>query len=203
MPKSLWIRYCRVLPDKCPKSGPFLFKSRPVGRRHCGTPLHMIKSVMSKSVKKSKKKTKKVRVSHKPKKSQQIPVIQEMLLEVRSELKHDISALDKKMDSRFSKVDARFNKMEARFNEIDARFNEIDARFDEVNARFDEVHSKFHQQDSKFEKILSEIHRIGLLVEEQNARNKFVLDGYTSLNDRLDRHEVEIAQIKKTVGLES
>jgi hypothetical protein len=51
------------------------------------------------------------------------------------------------------------------------------------------MNSKFALMDSKFDKVISEVHRIGLLVEEQNARNKFVLDGYTSLSDRLDKAE--------------
>jgi hypothetical protein len=62
---------------------------------------------------------------------------------------------------------------------------EVSGRFKEVDARFDKV-------DSSFLKVLAEVHRIGLMVEEQNARNKFVLDGYTSLSDRLDKVEKKI-----------
>ena len=63
------------------------------------------------------------------------------------------------------------SKMEARFNKIDGRFNEV---------------------DSNIKKVVAELHRVALVVEEQNARNKYVLDGYTSLNDRVERLEKKV-----------
>lgn len=42
-----------------------------------------------------------------------------------------------------------------------------------------------HRMDSGFHSMRSEIHRIGLLVEEQNACNKYALDGYAQLYDLL------------------
>jgi hypothetical protein len=82
--------------------------------------------------------TKKKRLT--PRKSKDVPVTQEMLNEVRSELKHSIVSLDLKMGT-------------------------------------------------QFEKVLAEVHRVGLLVEEQNSRNRFVLDGYASLDERMGRLE--------------
>jgi hypothetical protein len=38
-------------------------------------------------------------------------------------------------------------------------------------------------------KVLAAVHRVEVLVEEQNARNIFVLDGYTSLSDRVSQLE--------------
>ncbi len=58
---------------------------------------------------------------------------------------------------------------------MDDQFRAIDARFTEM--------------DAKFERVLSEIFRIGVLVEEQNNRNRFVLDGYASLYERQERFE--------------
>ncbi|MCB0407492.1 MAG: hypothetical protein KDD34_04750 [Bdellovibrionales bacterium] len=148
-----------------------------------------------------------------PKKSAQIPVTKEMLFEVRDELKYSVSSLERKMESRFKKndsrlnrieacfksVDARFGSIDARFESIDARFEAIDARFDKIDARFKLVDARFDKMESRFadiesllKKVLSEVHRIGLFVEEQNARNKYVLDGYTSVSDRLDRIEKKI-----------
>lgn len=66
--------------------------------------------------------------------------------------------------------------------------------------------SKFNRMESKFDKLMAEVYRIGsdvhriaLVVEDQNVRNKYALDGYTSLNDRLEKQEIEIAVIKKTI----
>jgi len=103
-----------------------------------------------------------------PLKSPDIPVTQAMLVKVRDELKSDISSVR-------SEVKALEQKMDARFSRVDSRFSQMDAKFD---------------------KVISEVHRIGLLVEEQNARNKYVLDGYGLLNDRIDKNEKDIAELK-------
>jgi hypothetical protein len=55
--------------------------------------------------------------------------------------------------------------------------SKMESKFKSVDGRFDLI-------DSKFEKVLAEVHRVGLLVEEQNSRNRFVLDGYASLDER-------------------
>ncbi|MEQ1664384.1 MAG: hypothetical protein ABL927_03310 [Bdellovibrionales bacterium] len=137
-------------------------------------------------IKTSKKLAKK---NYKPKKSDHVPVTRAMLFEVRDELKHELSSRFFKVDARFAEMESRFDKVDARFAEMESRFDKVDARFAEMESRFDKVDARFANLDSKLEKILSEVHRIGLLVEEQNARNKFVLDGYTSLSDRLEKIE--------------
>jgi hypothetical protein len=43
--------------------------------------------------------------------------------------------------------------------------------------------------DSKLEKVLSEIQRLAVIVEEQNQRSKYVLDGYSSLDLRVSKLE--------------
>lgn len=57
----------------------------------------------------------------------------------------------------------------------------------------------------EFQGLKAEVHRIGLLVEEQNARNIFVLDGYQQiyhsqkdLSDRMGSLEKEWYEFKKT-----
>jgi hypothetical protein len=54
--------------------------------------------------------------------------------------------------------------------------------------------SKFNQMDSKLEKVLSEVHRMAIMMEEQNSRNKFVLDGYEQLYKRQDRLEFDVSR---------
>ena len=55
-----------------------------------------------------------------------------------------------------------------------------------------DIRSLEFKVDSRFEKMTAEIHRIGLLVEEQNAKNNIVLDGLTSLFARQERIETKI-----------
>jgi len=61
----------------------------------------------------------------------------------------------------------------------------------EVRSQFHQVDARFSEMESRFDKIDSQIHQIKLLVEEQNARNRIVLDGLTSLFTRQDRLERE------------
>lgn len=56
--------------------------------------------------------------------------------------------------------------------------------------------SNFSKLLGEMQQVLSEVRRVGVLVEEQNARNKFVLDGYTLLSDRLDQHQRELKELK-------
>lgn len=44
-----------------------------------------------------------------------------------------------------------------------------------------------HRMDSGFHEMKSEIHRIALLVEEQNAKNTYVLDGYAQIYDLIEQ----------------
>ena len=86
------------------------------------------------------------------------------------------------MDSKFKSIDSRFKEVEVQFRSVDARFKEVDARFDKVDARFDKV-------DAGIMQILSTVHRMKALIEEQNSRNKYVLDGYEQIYRRMDRLE--------------
>ena len=93
----------------------------------------------------------------KPKKSKDIPVTQEMLYEVRSELKSDITSV----------------KLE-------------------VQSVKSELKSDIQKVNSDIQKVLSAVHRVTALVEEQDNRNKFALDGYAVLSERQDRLEKEL-----------
>jgi chromosome segregation ATPase len=113
-------------------------------------------------MKKPEKKKKPTRIrKHQPARSADIPVTKAMLDEAREELKHQITSV----------------KLE------------LNAKIEALDAKIGTVDSKIGTMDSKIEIVLAAVHRVGLLVEEQNARNKFVLDGYTSLNDRLEKLE--------------
>lgn len=96
--------------------------------------------------------------------SDDLPATQGMLILMQKQFRQDLRASEKRTD--------------ARFNQIDARFSQVDG--------------KFNQLESQVAQVLSEIHRLAILVEEQNARNKYVLDGYEQIFQRQDRLEIEV-----------
>ncbi|MBL7672097.1 MAG: hypothetical protein JNM39_16555 [Bdellovibrionaceae bacterium] len=140
--------------------------------------------------------------------SEHLPATQGMLNLHQKQFKADLKSFKKSMEARFNQIDARFSEIDSRFNQIDARFSEIDSRFNQIDARFSEIDSRFNQIDARFSKvdsrfnhleaqlstILSEVHRIAILMEEQNSRNKYVLDGYDQIYKRQERLEVNVDQ---------
>jgi len=78
-------------------------------------------------------------------------------------------------------------------DELKAKIDSLEARTDSLEARIDSLEAKL---ESYFKKMMSEIHRIGLLVEEQNARNIIVLDGLRSLFDRQERLEARVRDLE-------
>ena len=70
--------------------------------------------------------------------------------------------------------------------EMEERMNHrMDAGFHRMRAEFNGLRAEFGGLKAEVSGIKSELHRIALLVEEQNARNKYVLDGYAQLYELL------------------
>lgn len=69
----------------------------------------------------------------------------------------------------------------------------------EMKAGFSQVNARFNQVDARFEQVLSEIARIGILVEEQNSRNRIVLEGLSGLWERQERVEKRVDHFEKTI----
>jgi hypothetical protein len=107
-----------------------------------------------------------------------IPSTQGMLQLVRTELKSEMKAGFRQMDSRFEQIHSEIARLDSRFSHLDSKFSHL---------------------DSKFEQMLSEVSRIGLLVEEQNSRNHIVLEGLTSLWQRQQRIEGRVDEWEKFV----
>jgi septation ring formation regulator EzrA len=134
--------------------------------------------------------------SPKPLRSQKVPVTKAMLDHTEKKLKAEMTSLRletragfKRMEARFNGTDSKFKSIDSRFKSIDARFKSIDARFKNIDARFNNIDAQFLDLKSEIKKVLAAVHYIGLRVDAQEARNLYVLDGYTSLSDRLDKIE--------------
>lgn len=107
-------------------------------------------------------------------------------------LKSEISSKFSKVDDKFKGVDDKFKGVYQRFDEIDQRFVLVDKRFDEIDQRFDKLEERVDKLERRMDQGFAEIKEILAtmmvkinhtlaVVEEQNARNLYVLDGYAYL----------------------
>lgn len=110
-------------------------------------------------------------MSDKPIKSENIPASQGQLEAVRQELKGDITTL--RLETK------------AGFQDMDARFTSIDA--------------KFTANDAKFERIESILWGMKAMMEEQNTKIMYALDGYNFLNEKVDRSEKRFIKLEQKV----
>lgn len=133
----------------------------------------------------TKEKTKLPRKS--PSRANDLPATVGLIKEFRSE-----------MMSRFSASDRKSKSIDARFESVDKRFDAVDARFESLEKKMD---SGFANMDSKFDRLHAEIHRIALLVENQNSTNKFVMDQYNLLKDKDQQHNDRINHIENRLGI--
>ena len=134
----------------------------------------MAKKVTKNSTKKlNKKATKREKVS--PRKTPDIPATKKHIDEFRFELKSDIASVNLKIGSLESKMDSKFNAVDSRLKTI----------------------------ESKIEEVLGAIHKNTALVESQEDRNKFVLDGYSQIYKRQDdlenKVDRELSEIKRMI----
>ncbi len=74
-------------------------------------------------------------------------------------------------------------------DELRARLDHNNARLDETNARIDALRAE----------VLAEVHRLGTLVEEQEVRNRVVLEVVQGHNDRFERIEGSIDEMRGTL----
>ena len=132
-----------------------------------------------------------------------MPATQGMLYEVRNELKSDIASVKinmgtMKKDMGTMKGDIHTMKGDIRTikgdictmkgdictmkSEIVSVKSEMVAIEQRLGSKIDNLTIAVKGQNAKF-------HRMLTLYEEMDSRNKYVLDGYSSLNDRLEKLE--------------
>ena len=129
-----------------------------------------------------------------PRKSTDIPVTQTMLFHVRDELKTDISGVEVRLGAKISGLDNRITGLDNRITGLEAKMNSLETRLDGRITGFEnKMDSKIAGLENKMD---SYFHRLAMLIEEQNARNIYVLDGLTILFDRQERIENEFKELK-------
>lgn len=157
---------------------------------------------------------------HENKKTEDLPATPKMLNETKLELKHDITSVKievKKINtnldhlrhefnsqrSDIKKVDAKIESLRRDFNSQRSDIKKINAKLESHQHEFDSIRSEIKKVDSKleafkceirsiFEQLVSAMHRNNAMVEEQNIRNKYVLDGHVAITARQDTFEQRI-----------
>jgi chromosome segregation ATPase len=134
----------------------------------------------TKVTKKSQKK-----ISKYPRTAGDAFVNQKMLYKVRDEL---IAYTDIK----FHEVKSEIHAVKAELHEVRAEIHELRAEIHAVKAELQEIKSDIHELKSQFSQLEKTMHKVALLVEEQNNRNKIVLDGLAQLFERQERIEKKV-----------
>ncbi len=125
-------------------------------------------------------------------KTSDLPVTQLMLTTLHKQIKSDVKSTEKHLESKINQVESKINQVESKINQVESKINQVESKINQVE-------SKINQVESKIELVLSEVHRIAVLMEEQNSRNKFVLDGYDSIYQRQDRLEARFDAHEKNI----
>ena len=105
----------------------------------------------------------------------ELPVTRSMLHGVRDEL------------------NARFDEVNARFEQVNARIDEVSARVDQVSARIDQTNARIDQLDAS---MRAGARRLETLAEEQEARNRVVLEVVQGHNARFERIEARLDEMQ-------
>jgi hypothetical protein len=92
-----------------------------------------------------------------------------------------IHHLNKRVDSLKSEISSKFSKVDDKFKGVDDKFKGVYLRFDEMDKRFDKVDREILEIKGMLSTMLVKINHTLAVVEEQNARNLYVLDGYAYL----------------------
>jgi methyl-accepting chemotaxis protein len=85
------------------------------------------------------------------------------------------------------------DELNARFDEVNARFEQVNARIDEVSARIDQTNARIDQLDAS---MRASARRLETLAEEQEARNRVVLEVVQGHNARFERIEARLDEMQ-------
>ena len=141
-----------------------------------------------------------------PRSAQDAFVTQKMLYSVRDELmahtdgrfhelKTEIHGTKSEINgvkSEIHEVKAVIHEVRAEIHEVKSEVHEVKSEIHGVKAEIHEVRAEIHEVKAGLAKLDKSVHRVALLVEEQNNRNKIVLDGLAQLFTRQDRIEKKL-----------
>jgi hypothetical protein len=176
--------------------------------------------IKAKTKSKSKLQPTKKRAAIKPKKSSEPPVTISLLDRLKADNQRILTSTRFEEDNFLKEFNQKLIdiKFEARFNQLDAKF---ESKFSQLNTKFEpklnqlnsklettfsQLYAKLGQLDSKFEhkfaRIESLLQRILVCNDIKNVRNKFALDYYAQLYDRLEENKTEFKKQISNIELQ-
>lgn len=83
------------------------------------------------------------------------------------------------------RMDSVKHELKGDIGGVKSELHGIKSEIQGIKSEIHGIKSEIHGIKSDVHGVKSELHRVALLVEEQNARNKYVMDGYAQLYDLL------------------
>ena len=80
--------------------------------------------------------------------------------------------------------------------ELKAEIRGVGRKVDSLESKIDSVEKRL---EAKMDKVMSIAHGTMVIVEEQRAENRIVLDGLKTMIDRQDRTDVDLNSLRDTV----
>lgn len=130
-------------------------------------------------------------------KQSDVPASQGQLEAVRSELKSEMTSMRLEMSSLRTEVRAEMSTLRTEVrSEISSVRSEISSVRSEMSLMRDELKAMITD-------VATSVLSVKAIVEEQNARNKFVIDGYKAVIDVQQNHTERIKRLEKSTFGES
>jgi chromosome segregation ATPase len=126
----------------------------------------------------------------------EVPVTRGMLSGVRTEFLQRLDQGREEAKAEKQELDGTIDAVRA---ELKVDIQKVDAKLDAVRVELHEVRADIHRLDASIHEMKAGMARIEVLVEEQNARNRIVLDGITALLSRQNQVEQRVVQVEDTV----
>ena len=114
----------------------------------------------------------------KPVRVAQVPVTVQMLNEMEGRL---VYKFESRLHQSQGEAKTEFRGVRTEIAGIRSDITRMDTKFSGMEVKFSGMEANIEFIKSDVAEIKSELHRVALLVEEQKAQNRFVLDGYSQL----------------------
>lgn len=122
-------------------------------------------------------------------KSNQVAVTKAMLFQVRNEMKEFVGSKFQSLESKFHDVKSDVHAMKSDIHDIRSDMHAMKSDIHAIKSDMHGMKSDIHAMKSDIHAMKADIHGMKLLVEEQAAQNRIVLDGLNIYFDRTARVE--------------
>ena len=137
---------------------------------------------------KKKRMGKRIKTVKRPVRSPEVPATTAMLYAMEDRLDHKIEGVRADLKSDIHGVKTEMQDMKSEMQSMKSEIQGIKSEIHGIKSEIQGMKSEMHGMKSEF-------HRVALLVEEQNARNKYVLDGYGQLYEMVAKQSATLAEL--------